>query len=56
MARPLSPQEATAMILSHRLRQVSSSKSSSAQAKANKARRGRPGRPPRAAEDDTGTR
>lgn len=56
MARPLSPQEATAMILSHRLRQSSSSKSASAQAKANKARRGRPGRPPRAAEDDTGTR
>lgn len=47
MARPLSPQEATAMILSHRLRQTSSAKGSSAQSKEAKVRRG-PGRPPRA--------
>lgn len=46
MARPLSPQEATAMILSHRLRQTTSSKGSN-QSKDAKARRGRPGRPPR---------
>jgi hypothetical protein len=42
------------MILSHRLRQVSSTKGSSAQAKEAKARRG-PGRPPRAT-SDTGSR